>query len=84
MHRSTLLPHLRVLTLFISALTLCLTTARGAAARATSTPDFAAIDSHVQDTMRALRIPGLALAIVQGDQIVHLTGFGVAGPMARR
>ena len=30
--------------------------------------------------MRALRIPGLALAIVQGDQIVHLTGFGVAGP----
>jgi CubicO group peptidase (beta-lactamase class C family) len=28
-------------------------------------------------------IPGLALGIVQGDQIVHLKGFGVAGPDGR-
>ncbi len=33
--------------------------------------------------MRDLRIPGLALGIVQGDQIVHLKGFGVADPSGR-
>jgi len=33
--------------------------------------------------MRDLRIPGLALGIVQGDQIVHLKGFGQAGPDGR-
>ena len=41
--------------------------------------DFAAIDAYVERQMGELRIPGLALGIVQGDQIVHLKGFGVAG-----
>jgi CubicO group peptidase (beta-lactamase class C family) len=45
--------------------------------------DFAAIDRYVEDEMRAQRIPGLALGIVQGDQIVHLKGFGVADPGGR-
>jgi CubicO group peptidase (beta-lactamase class C family) len=57
------------------------------AARATSfapgAADFAAIDTYVEGQMRELRVPGLALAIVQGDQIVHLKGFGVAGPDGR-
>src|SRR5215216_1826703 len=48
-----------------------------------STPDFAAIDDYIEGKMRELRIPGLALGIVQGDQIVHLKGFGVAGPDGR-
>jgi CubicO group peptidase (beta-lactamase class C family) len=43
-----------------------------------SSPDFAAIDRYVEAEMQAQRIPGLALGIVQGDQIVHLKGFGVA------
>ena len=30
--------------------------------------------------MREQRIPGLALGIVQGDQVVHMRGFGVADP----
>lgn len=30
--------------------------------------------------MRATRIPGLALGVVRGDQIVYLKGYGVAGP----
>ena len=33
--------------------------------------------------MQELRIPGLALGIVQGDQIVHLKGFGIADPSGR-
>jgi CubicO group peptidase (beta-lactamase class C family) len=43
-------------------------------------PDFAAIDAYVEAQMREQRIPGLALGIVQGDQVVHLRGFGVADP----
>jgi len=45
--------------------------------------DFAAIDAYVEQQMRDLRIPGLALGIVQGEKIVHLKGFGVAGPDGR-
>jgi CubicO group peptidase (beta-lactamase class C family) len=45
--------------------------------------DFAAIDAYIETQMGELRIPGLALAIVEGDQIVHLKGFGVAGPDGR-
>lgn len=41
---------------------------------------YRAIDDHIERQMRELRIPGLALAIVEDNQIVHLKGFGVAGP----
>ena len=58
------------------------TTAAGQAPRAAA-PDLAAIDAYVTTQMKDARIPGLALAIVQGDQIVHLKGFGVADPSGR-
>lgn len=45
--------------------------------------DFAAIDAYVTEQMNNLRIPGMALGIVQGDQIVHLQGFGVADSAGR-
>jgi CubicO group peptidase (beta-lactamase class C family) len=48
-----------------------------------TTPDFAAIDSYIEAQMKELRIPGLALGIVQGDQIIHLKGFGIADPSGR-
>jgi CubicO group peptidase (beta-lactamase class C family) len=48
-----------------------------------SAPDFAAIDKFVEAEMKAQRIPGLALGIVQGNQIVHLKGFGIADPSGR-
>jgi CubicO group peptidase (beta-lactamase class C family) len=47
------------------------------------TPDYASIDAFVRTEMAANHIPGLALAIVQGDQIVHLKGFGAADPAGR-
>jgi len=46
-------------------------------------PDFAIIDKFVESEMQSQRIPGLALGIVQGDQIVYLKGFGVADPSGR-
>lgn len=66
---------------------MCLTLVMGlsaATAGATPTPtapadpDFAAIDAYVESQMGAMRIPGLALGIVHGDQIVYLKGYGVA------
>jgi CubicO group peptidase (beta-lactamase class C family) len=38
------------------------------------------MDAYVQQQMRRLNIPGVSLAIVEGDQIVHLRGFGRARP----
>jgi CubicO group peptidase (beta-lactamase class C family) len=46
-------------------------------------PDFAAIDSYVEAQMQDKRIPGLALAVVQGDQILYLKGYGNADPSGR-
>jgi CubicO group peptidase (beta-lactamase class C family) len=45
--------------------------------------DWAAIDAYVAGEMEALRVPGLALAIVHGDQIVHQRGFGAADSSGR-
>jgi CubicO group peptidase (beta-lactamase class C family) len=43
-----------------------------------ATPDFGAIDAYVLAQMSMEHIPGVALGIVHGNQIVHLRGFGVA------
>ena len=50
---------------------------------ASAAPDFDAIDAYIQAQMRDAGIPGVALAIVHGDQIVHMKGFGIAGPAGR-
>lgn len=55
----------------------------GAMSTRNSPTDFAAIDRYIEQEMREQRIPGLALGIVQGDQIVHLQGFGMADPSGR-
>ena len=46
--------------------------------RAASPLDYTAIDAHVQAQMDASRVPGLALAIVQNDESIHVKGFGEA------
>jgi CubicO group peptidase (beta-lactamase class C family) len=45
--------------------------------------DFAAIDAYVTEQVSNLRIPGMALGIVEGSQIAHLQGFGVADSTGR-
>jgi CubicO group peptidase (beta-lactamase class C family) len=40
--------------------------------------EFAAVDAYIHEMMRLAPIPGLALAIVRGDQIVYQQGYGTA------
>jgi CubicO group peptidase (beta-lactamase class C family) len=43
---------------------------------ATPTPDYQAIDAYVSRSLAGA--PGVALAIVHGDQVAHVRGFGTA------
>jgi CubicO group peptidase (beta-lactamase class C family) len=55
--------------------------AKTASARpASNSTSFDAIDAYVDGQMRRLKMPGVSLAIVEGDKIVHLRGFGQARP----
>ncbi len=54
--------------------------ARPASAIRVSGGAYEAIEAYVEREMRRLKIPGISLAIVEGDQIVHLRGFGRARP----
>ncbi len=46
-------------------------------------PDVQAIDAYLESKLRQYRIPGLAIAIVKGDQVIHVKGFGIADPDKR-
>lgn len=41
---------------------------------------YEVIDDYIEQQMQHLNIPGVSLAIVEGDQIVYLRGFGRARP----
>lgn len=45
--------------------------------------DTEKIDAYIQSRMRLASIPGLALGVVYGDQIVYLKGYGIAAPDGR-
>ncbi|MEJ2352668.1 MAG: serine hydrolase [Anaerolineales bacterium] len=47
---------------------------------ATKSASYDAIDDYIEGQMHRLNIPGVSLAIVEGDKIVHLRGFGRARP----
>ncbi len=58
----------------------------GAAASLEGPPgaiDMPSVDAFLAGEMSSLSIPGLAVAIVEGDRVVHLRGFGVADPRGR-
>ena len=42
------------------------------------------IDASVHSRMQTAGIPGQALGVVYGDQIVYLMGYGIAGPDVRQ
>lgn len=50
---------------------------------ARSSAAYGVIDAYIEQCMRRLKIPGVSLAIIEGDQIVHLRGFGKAQPDGR-
>ena len=45
--------------------------------------DTSAMDAYIHNVMQVMPIPGIAVAVVQGDQIVYQKGYGVAGPDGR-
>ncbi len=45
--------------------------------------DSNAIDQYISAKMRMPRIPGLAIAIVKGDQIIYVKGYGKVDPAGR-
>jgi CubicO group peptidase (beta-lactamase class C family) len=45
-----------------------------------SATSYDAIDGYIEEQRRRLRIPGISLAIVEGNRVVHYQGFGRARP----
>jgi CubicO group peptidase (beta-lactamase class C family) len=47
------------------------------AAAAAQTADATAVDAIVQEALKAWQVPGAAVAIVRGDEVIYLKGHGV-------
>ncbi|MCX6030975.1 MAG: serine hydrolase [Chloroflexi bacterium] len=62
------------------ALTRKLFATTGSAKPASNSASYDAIDAYIEGEMRRLKMPGVSLAIVEGDRIVHRRGFGRARP----
>ena len=61
---------------------------RAGSVRAESAPssapgDFTAVDNYLTAQMKTAHIPGLSVAIVQGDQLVYQKGYGQADASGR-
>lgn len=41
------------------------------------------IDAYIRSRMQIANLPGLALGVVYGNQVVYLKGYGIAGPDGR-
>jgi CubicO group peptidase (beta-lactamase class C family) len=67
------------LILLADALLLLALASDGVTARNRPYPDLDAVDRYVERQMATNRVPGLALAITRGDQVVYLKGYGTAG-----
>jgi CubicO group peptidase (beta-lactamase class C family) len=78
LQRMKLLNVLTCLCLLFSLVTLMAPASATAQGNPIPVDKLAEIDAYIEAQMKELRIPGLALGIVQGDQIIHLKGFGVA------
>jgi CubicO group peptidase (beta-lactamase class C family) len=50
--------------------------ARGLADDAPDAAPYDAIDAYLEQQLRRLRVPGAAVAIVEGDRVAHWRGFG--------
>ena len=72
----------KITSLIILLAGLASSTALASPSQATAL-DFAAIDAYVEAQMKDIHMPGLALGIVQRDQIVYVKGYGVADPSGR-
>jgi CubicO group peptidase (beta-lactamase class C family) len=55
----------------------------GTVSARTSSPDVARIDALITSHMQADHIPGVAVVIVNGSQVIHQRGFGIADSTGR-
>ncbi|MFZ0534301.1 MAG: serine hydrolase domain-containing protein [Anaerolineales bacterium] len=62
------------------ALTRLLFAKPASAKQARIRTSYDAVDAYVVEQMHRLHIPGISLAILEGDRIVHMRGFGHARP----
>ncbi len=69
-----------VLTLIVSSVLITDSSVLANSSSTTTPVDSAQIDDHVESMIEQLQIPGVALGIVKGDQIVYLKGYGTSGP----
>jgi len=80
--RKTVMKRIKITSIVILLACLASSTAFASPSQAT-VPDFAAIDAYVEAQMKDIHIPGVAIGIIQGDQIVYAKGYGVADPSGR-
>src|SRR5918997_7085077 len=75
------------LVLLVGVLLLAMLASDGGTALGKTSPDFDAVDRYIGRQMAANLVPGLALAITRGDEVIYLKGYGTAGngePMTPR
>lgn len=70
--------------LLISLLARTVPSASTASHSALQTREQAQIDAYIHARMQAAHIPGLAVGVVRGNEVVYLKGYGIAGPDGRR
>jgi hypothetical protein len=72
------------ISILLSLLGSCVpSTSAAAATAAGETREQKRIDAYIHARMQAAHIPGLALGVVRGNQVIYLKGYGVAGPDGR-
>jgi CubicO group peptidase (beta-lactamase class C family) len=81
-HETTRLRKTILLAIMILTVVSCVARVQPAFAQAAPS-SFEEVDDYISRKMKELDIPGSALVIVQGDQIVHLKAFGVADASGR-
>lgn len=47
-------------------------------------PNYEKMDAYIKKEMKQCRIPGFALGIVKGSEIIYLKGYGTADPSGRK
>lgn len=62
----------------LAAICLALTGIENLANASSPASEFTQVDAYLAETMRRLPIKGAALAIVRGDEIIYMQGYGTA------
>jgi CubicO group peptidase (beta-lactamase class C family) len=73
----------RFLTPWVCLLLAGMSSLQGNTMASSNQTDYEAVDQYITTRMRSDHIPGVALAIVKGDQIVYLKGYGRADQSGR-